>query len=32
MSGKVRKARQYQIPIVHPAAYQGMLAGLKANV
>jgi DNA polymerase-3 subunit epsilon len=32
MSGKAKKARQYQVPIVHPAAYQEMLAGLKANV
>ncbi|AVT30218.1 hypothetical protein C6361_12745 [Plantactinospora sp. BC1] len=27
-SGKAKKARQYGIPIVHPAAYRDMLAGL----
>lgn len=32
MSGKAKKARQYQVPIVHPVAYQGMLAGLNATV
>lgn len=32
MSGKARKARQYAVPIVHPAAYQGMLAALGATV
>jgi DNA polymerase-3 subunit epsilon len=32
MSGKAKKARQLQIPIVHPTAYQGMLAGLTATV
>jgi DNA polymerase III subunit epsilon len=30
MSGKAKKARQYDIPIVHPAAYQNMLATLPA--
>ncbi|MBQ1073515.1 hypothetical protein KBX06_10115 [Micromonospora sp. C31] len=30
MSGKAKKARQYGIPVVHPAAYQSMLAGLTA--
>jgi DNA polymerase-3 subunit epsilon len=29
MSGKAKKARQYDIPIVHPTAYQDMLATLK---
>lgn len=28
MSGKAKKARQYGIPIVHPTAYQDMLAAL----
>jgi DNA polymerase-3 subunit epsilon len=31
MSGKARKARQYGIPIVHPEAYRGMLAGSAAH-
>jgi DNA polymerase-3 subunit epsilon len=30
--GRGPEGRQCQIPIVHPAAYQGMLAGLKATV
>jgi DNA polymerase-3 subunit epsilon len=29
LSGKAKKARQYGIPIVHPAAYQQMLDGLR---
>jgi DNA polymerase III subunit epsilon len=28
MSGKAKKARQYRIPVVHPAAYQEILASL----
>jgi DNA polymerase-3 subunit epsilon len=32
MSGKAKKARHYRIPIVHPLAYQGILAGLGATV
>ncbi|MFI5893917.1 BRCT domain-containing protein [Actinoplanes sp. NPDC051513] len=30
MSGKAKKARQYDIPIVHPTAYQTMLDTLLA--
>ncbi|MET7750412.1 exonuclease domain-containing protein [Micromonospora sp. NPDC005367] len=30
MSGKAKKAQQYGIPIVHPTAYQKLLAGLTA--
>ncbi|MGC5022591.1 exonuclease domain-containing protein [Micromonospora sp. DT47] len=30
MSGKAKKAHQYGIPIVHPTAYQSLLAGLTA--
>ncbi|MGN9805508.1 exonuclease domain-containing protein [Micromonospora sp. L32] len=32
MSGKAKKAHQYAIPIVHPTAYQKLLAGLTAAV
>jgi DNA polymerase-3 subunit epsilon len=32
MSGKAKKARQFGIPIVHPVAYQGMLAKPGATV
>jgi DNA polymerase III subunit epsilon len=32
MSGKAKKARQCGVPIVHPVAYQCMLAGLGATV
>jgi DNA polymerase III subunit epsilon len=32
MWGKAKKARRYGIPIVHPVAYQEMLAGLSATV
>ncbi|MFI7605879.1 hypothetical protein ACIBTV_12220 [Micromonospora sp. NPDC049366] len=28
LSGKAKKGRQYDIPIVHPVAYQRMLADL----
>jgi DNA polymerase III subunit epsilon len=32
MSGKAKKARRLGLPIVHPVAYQGMLARLGATV
>ncbi|GAA4572716.1 hypothetical protein GCM10023176_36220 [Micromonospora coerulea] len=32
MSGKAKNAHQYAIPLVHPTAYQKLLAGLTAAV
>lgn len=32
MSGKAKKARQYNIPIVHPTAYKNMLQSLPRPV